>query len=70
MLGTKQSSKSKHTLVVFHREAIYSIMAHANMRWSSLTDQLCYLTHKTNYAIHTSEGKSHINHQSIAWVVQ
>jgi hypothetical protein len=34
MLETKQARKSKHTLVVFHREAIYSIMAHASMRWS------------------------------------
>jgi hypothetical protein len=51
MLGIKQTVKLKHTLVVFHRGAIYSIVAHASMRWSPLTDQLCYLTQKANYAI-------------------
>ena len=51
MLGIKQTIKLKHTLLVFHREAIYSIVAHASMRWSPLTRQICYLNQKDNYAI-------------------
>jgi hypothetical protein len=34
MLETNQNSKLQCTLVVFHREAIYFIMAHASMRWN------------------------------------
>ena len=70
LLGIKQTIKLKHTLVVFHREDIYSIVAHASMRWISLTDQPYYLTQKANYAITRLKRKSHINHQGIAWVVQ
>jgi hypothetical protein len=51
MLGIKQTIELKHTLVVYHREDIYSIVAHVSMRWSYLTDQPCYLTQKDNYAI-------------------
>jgi hypothetical protein len=51
MLEIKQTVKLKHTLVVFHREVIYSIVAHESMRWSPLIDQLCYMTQKANYAI-------------------
>jgi hypothetical protein len=34
MLETNQNRKLQCTLVVFHREAIHSIMAHASMRWN------------------------------------
>jgi hypothetical protein len=51
MVEIKQAVKLKHTFIVFHREAIYSIVAHESMRWIPLTYQLCYLTQKANYAI-------------------
>ena len=51
MLEIKKTDKLKRTLVVLHREATYSIMAHASMRWSILINELFYLTQKTNYAI-------------------
>jgi hypothetical protein len=32
--GNKTKQQTEMHLVVFHREAIYSIMAHASMTWS------------------------------------